>query len=176
MLVGGMLRLSSHSTSDARTLAAMQDAAKYGLGRMPAIEPAIASLIVSPDETLRPDARCPRPQCRVTDDLLSKAYDAGARMGRIGNSFSHLMLALSATLQQESLRAPVSFNDASLQAVALMTSELGHLMSTLVQASRQVWLAQSPLTDTCRRVLRSVPVQPGELFGPAAVEALEHTA
>lgn len=170
MLVGGMLRLSSHSTSDARTLAAMQDAAKYGLGRMPAIEPAIASLIV------RPDARCPRPQCRVTDDLLSKAYDAGARMGRIGNSFSHLMLALSATLQQESLRAPVSFNDASLQAVALMTSELGHLMSTLVQASRQVWLAQSPLTDTCRRVLCSVLVQPGELFGPAAVEALEHTA
>ena len=43
-------------------LAAMQDAAKYGLGRMPAVEPAIASLIVAPEETLRQDARCPRPQ------------------------------------------------------------------------------------------------------------------
>lgn len=154
----------------------MQDAAKYGLGRMPAVELVIASLIVSPDMTLRPDARCPRPQCRVTEDLLSKAYDVAARMGRIGNFLSHLMLPLSATLQQEPLEAPVSFNDASLQAFALVTRKLECLMSTLVQAHRQVWLTQSPLTDTCRKVLRSVPVELGELFGPAAVEVLERTA
>ncbi|CAL8379054.1 unnamed protein product [Boreogadus saida] len=55
-----------HSTSDDRTLAAMQNAA----------------------------------QCRVTDDLLSKAYDVAARMGRIGNSLSHLLLGLSTSLQQ----------------------------------------------------------------------------
>ncbi|KAK0147854.1 hypothetical protein N1851_012468 [Merluccius polli] len=48
-------------------------------------------------------------------------------------------------------------------------------MSTLVQARRQVWLAQSPLTETCRRTLRSVPVEPGEVFGSAALEALERT-
>ncbi len=86
----------SHATSDGWTLAAMQ--AKFGLGRMPAIEPTIAALIVSPDETLRQDARCPRPQCWITDDLLPKAYDTAARMGRIGNSLSNLMLALSASL------------------------------------------------------------------------------
>ena len=167
----------SHSNSDSRALAAMQDAAKYGRGRMPAVEPAIASLIVAPEETLRQDARCPRPQCRVTDNLLSKAYDAGARMGRIGNSLSHLMLAVSASLQQGVPDASVgTFSDASLHAFALMTRELGRMMSTLVQAHRQVWLAQSPLTDTCRRVLRSVPVEPGEMFGPAALEALERTA
>lgn len=68
-------RAFSRLPSDGRTLAAMQDAAKFGLDHMPAIEPAIASLIVSPDEALRPEAWCPRPQCRVTDDLLSKAYD-----------------------------------------------------------------------------------------------------
>ena len=57
----------------------MQDAKrKFGLAHMSAVEPAIAALIVLPDEVLRPDARCPRPQCRVTDDLLSKAYDAAA--------------------------------------------------------------------------------------------------
>ncbi|KAK0154140.1 hypothetical protein N1851_003764 [Merluccius polli] len=50
-------RALSHSTTDARTLAAMQDAAQVGLGRMPPVEPAIASLILAPDEALRPDAR-----------------------------------------------------------------------------------------------------------------------
>ncbi|XP_034001039.1 uncharacterized protein LOC117494304 [Trematomus bernacchii] len=110
----------------------MHDAAKVGLDHMPAVEPTIASLIVSPDEALRSEARCPRPQCRVTDDLLTKAYDAAARMGRIGNSLSHLMLALSASLQQEALSASsTSLSDASLQAFALMSRELGRLMSTL---------------------------------------------
>ncbi|CAL8351538.1 unnamed protein product [Boreogadus saida] len=49
-------RALSHSTSDARTLAAMQNAAQVGLGRMPPVEPAIASLILAPDEALRPNA------------------------------------------------------------------------------------------------------------------------
>ncbi|MED6242291.1 hypothetical protein ATANTOWER_002474 [Ataeniobius toweri] len=53
--------------------------------------------------------------------------------------------------------------------------ELSRVMSFLVQARRQVWLAQSPLTEACRRTLRGVPVMPGELFGSAAVEALERT-
>ena len=170
-------RALSHSTTDARTLAAMQDAAQVGLGRMPPVEPAIASLILAPDEALRPDARCPRPQCRVTDDLLSKAYDSAARMGRIGNSLSHLLLGLSTSLQQAQVEPSLqSLSDASLQAFALMSRELGRTMSTLVQTRRQVWLAQSPLTETCRKVLRAVPVEPGELFGAAALEALERAA
>ena len=48
-------------------------------------------------------------------------------------------------------------------------------MSTLVQAHRQVWLAQTPLTETCQRTLCSVPVEPGEIFGSAALEVLQHT-
>ncbi|CAL8255682.1 unnamed protein product [Boreogadus saida] len=50
-------RAQSHSTSDARTLAAMQNVAQVGLGRMPSVEPAITSLILAPDEALRPNAR-----------------------------------------------------------------------------------------------------------------------
>ena len=127
----------SHATSDGRTLAAMQDAAKFGLGRMPAVEPTVAALIVSPDEALRLNARCPSPQCRVTDDLLSKAYDAAARMGRIGNSMSHLMLTLSACLQEAMLdTSSHNVSDVSLQAFALLSREVGHVMSTLVQAHR----------------------------------------
>ena len=76
-------RALSHALSDCRTLAAMQDAPKFGLDRMPAVEPTIAALNSSPDLALKPDVRCP--QCRVTDDLLSKAKVAAARMGRRGN-------------------------------------------------------------------------------------------
>ncbi len=166
----------AHATSDGRTLAAMQDTTKFGLGRMPTIEPTIAALIVSPDETLRQDARCPRPQCWIADDLLPKAYDTAARMGRIGSSLSNLMLALLASLQEAMLDPSIhNFSDGSLQVFALMSRELGQLMSTLVQTRRQVWLVQLPLTEACRRTLRSVPVESGELFGFAALEALEHT-
>ncbi|CAL8253873.1 unnamed protein product [Boreogadus saida] len=155
-------------SSSARALAAMRDPAQYGLGRMPPVEPAIASLILTPDQALRPDARCPRP---------SKAYDAAARMGRIGNSLSHLMLALSTSLQQAADEPSTQdLSDASLQAFALMSRELGRVMSTLVQTRRQVWLAQSPLTEACRKALRAVPVLPGELFGSAALETLERAA
>lgn len=170
-------RAFSRLTSDGRALAAMTDADKFGLGHMPAVEPAIASLIVHPEETLRANARCPRPQCRITDDLLCKGYDTGARMGRIGNSLSHLMLGLAASLDGGAVDPTTQcLMDASLQAFALMSRELGRLLSTLVQARRQVWLAQSPLSEPSRRMLRSVPVVPGELFGPAALEALERTA
>jgi hypothetical protein len=52
-----------------------------------------------------------------------------------------------------------------------MTRELGRVMSSLTLARRQVWLAQSPLSEPCGRTLRTLPVVPGELFGPAAQQA-----
>ncbi|MED6238213.1 hypothetical protein ATANTOWER_012877 [Ataeniobius toweri] len=89
---------------------------------------------------------------------------------------AHLMFALSASLQDAGgATAAVWFNDTTLQAFVLMTRELGHVMYFLVQARRQIWLAQSSLTEACRRTLRGVPVMLGELFGSAAVEAVERT-
>ncbi|XP_049437342.1 uncharacterized protein LOC125891834 [Epinephelus fuscoguttatus] len=162
--------------SDCNALAAMKDAVQYGLDQVPAIDASIASLIVSPDEALRPDARCPRPQCRVTDDLLNKSYDIAAQMGRIGNSLSHLVLAQSQTLQTAGADAQAQgLSDASLQVFAFLTRELGRLMSTLTLARRQVWLAQSPLSEACRKTLRTLPVIPGQMFGPAAQQALERS-
>jgi hypothetical protein len=169
-------RSLTHPTSASRALAAMQDADTYGLGQMPKVDPFIASFVLSPEEVLRPNVRCPRPQCRITDDHLIQAYNTAARMGRIGNSLSHIMLALSQSLQSSG-SDPFNQNlsDASLQAIAFMTRELGRLMSTLTQARRQVWLAQSPLSEACRRTLRDLPVVPGQLFGPAAQETLERS-
>ncbi|CAL8316590.1 unnamed protein product [Boreogadus saida] len=110
-------RSLSHHTSDGRALASMQNGSKHGLNRIPAVEPTISSVIVAPEEVLRPNARCPRPQCRITDGLLTKCYETAAR-----------------------------------------TRELGRLMSSLTLARRKVWLAQSPLSEPCRRTLRTLPV------------------
>ncbi|MEQ2169471.1 hypothetical protein GOODEAATRI_025558 [Goodea atripinnis] len=63
-------RVLSRLSTDGQVLTDMHVSVKAGLDRMPAVEPAVASLIVSRDEALCPDVRCPRTQCRVTDDLL----------------------------------------------------------------------------------------------------------
>ena len=168
-------RLTRPSQS-ARALASMSAASSYGLDRMPDIEPSVAALVLSPGEALRPDARCPQPQCRLTDDHIVRGYNTAARMGRIGNSMSHLILALSQTLQASDVDPSVrDLSDASLQAFGFMTRELGRLMSSLTLARRQIWLAQSPLLEPYRRALRTLPVVPGELFGPAAQQALERS-
>lgn len=167
-------RRFAHRTSDVRALANMRDAATYGLGSMPGVEPTLAAIIVSPDEALRPDARCPRPQCRITDDYICKGYDAAARAARIGNSMSHMLLALSQSLQSSEVEPAIrDLTDSLLQAFAYMAREQGRVMSHLTSARRQVWLAQSPLSEPCRRSLRSLPVVPGHLFGPAAQDALQ---
>eukprot|EP00064_Thunnus_orientalis_P007243 superscaffoldBa00000791_g7263 len=77
-------------------------------------------------------------------------------MGRIGNSLSHLVLALSQTLQTAGVDALTqSLSDASFQGFAFMTRELDRLMSTLTLAQRKMW------------TLRTLSVIPGQMFGPA---------
>ena len=114
--------------------------------------------------------------------MLIRAYDTGARTGRIANSLSHLMLALSASLpegnaeEQDNVAGDnISMCDAALEAFGHMSRELGRMMSYIVQARRQVWLSQSPLTEASRRTLRGLPVEPGAIFGSAAQEALDRT-
>lgn len=151
----------------------MQDPRNYGLDRGSSQN---GSLIVSPDEALRPDARCPCPQCRLTDDLLARSYNIAARMGRISNLFSHLILALSQSLQESGVDSfAQTLSDASLPAFAFMSRELGRFMSTVTLAGRQVWLVQSPLSEGCRRTLCLLPVVPGQMFGPAVHQALERS-
>ncbi|KAK0152194.1 hypothetical protein N1851_006426 [Merluccius polli] len=86
-------------------------------------------------------------------------------MARIGNSMSHLVLALSQTLQSPGVDPSVqALSEASLRAFAYMSRELG-----------RVWLAQSPLSEPSRKVLHSLPIVPGQLFRPAVQQALERS-
>lgn len=61
----------SHQTSDGRTFAAMQDGEKWRLSHIPAIEPSVASLVLSLEEAFRLNARCPPGQYKLMDDLVS---------------------------------------------------------------------------------------------------------
>ncbi|XP_075336649.1 uncharacterized protein LOC142397191 [Odontesthes bonariensis] len=128
-----------------------------------------ASDVLLGDEASRPSA---------AGSLSSARGSAGgSEDGSVGAAIRTALARLQLDLPQETeLDTSVhGITDASLQAFALMSRELGRVMATLVQARRQVWLAQSPLSEACRRTLRSVPVEPGELFGSAALEALERT-
>ncbi|MEQ2159668.1 hypothetical protein GOODEAATRI_025401, partial [Goodea atripinnis] len=94
---------------------------------MPAVESSITFLIVPLDEALRPNICCLLPQCSVTDDLLCRAYDSSAWMGRIGNSLSHLMPGLSSSLETVPLdQLTQGLVNAPLQAFVLKTQELEH--------------------------------------------------
>lgn len=64
-------------------LEAMQDPKAVGLGSVPAIEPSIASFIVSPDEALRESVHCPNVECHHTDELLSYTYNSMAFLGGV---------------------------------------------------------------------------------------------
>ena len=165
--------MTSRADRNIRSLAAMVDPDAVGLGRMPAVEPCVASLIISPDEALRQVVRCPNAECRRTDDLLGRAYSASASLGRVGNSLTHLLLALRESLATTQDAAVCELLDASLQSVGAVANECGRSLGLLVQARRQVWLAQSPLPEPCRNSLRALPLVPGQIFGPAAQEALE---
>lgn len=88
-----------------RLLAAMADPSTAGLGPMPSVEPAVVSLVVSPDEALRTDPRCPSPECRRTDNLVCRAYNTQATMGRVLNTmfYSLCRLQYSHPLMQQYL-------------------------------------------------------------------------
>ncbi len=61
----------------ARSLASMVDAYTIGAVHAPKIEQPVAALVVSPDEALRGNVRCPSVQCSRTDSL-KKVYESTA--------------------------------------------------------------------------------------------------
>lgn len=95
---------------------------------MPAVEPQIAVLIVAPDAAMQAELRCPFAQCKVTD------YKTAACVGHLGNSLSHLLLALSTLLQEVQALQEAQVDgsvrevwNVSLQAFVYQTRELGRL-------------------------------------------------
>lgn len=167
----------TRTTPAMRTLAAMADAENHSLGNMPAVDTCIAALVVSPDEALRPDPRCPSAECRRTDELFIKAHNTATRVGRLSNSLAHLLLALQSSLPGANTdRAPDELLNAALQTMGYIAQDMGRLVATLVRGRRQVWLAQTPLSETCRATIRALPLIPGHVFGPAVKDALDRRA
>ncbi|KAL1279564.1 hypothetical protein QQF64_026237 [Cirrhinus molitorella] len=64
--------VSKRRSKTAHTFASMAEADFIGVGRAPEIEQPVAALVVSPDEAVRGNVRCPSAQCGRTDTLLKK--------------------------------------------------------------------------------------------------------
>ncbi|KAL2087971.1 hypothetical protein ACEWY4_016799 [Coilia grayii] len=134
----GAAAKSARPDQMSRILAAMQDPDAVVLGNMPVIESSVASLIVSPDEALRECVRCPNTECRRTDELLSRAYNSTAFLGRVSNSLAHMLVMLHSSLSTSSsdpLTAEVL--ELALQAMGVIANQCGTTLGTLVQARRQ---------------------------------------
>lgn len=86
------------------------------------------------------------------------------------NILSHLLLALSSSLQKAQMD---SFTwdtcDVLLQAFAYQTQELGRLMAMLIHTCRHVWLAQSSIMEVTRRILHQLPAEPVHISRPDSI-------
>ncbi|KAI7807853.1 hypothetical protein IRJ41_011482 [Triplophysa rosa] len=92
----------------ARILASMAEADSIGVGRTPEVEQPVAALVVSTDEALRGNVRCPSAQCGRTDSLLKKAYDSTAYITRTENTICQLLLATTSSLESADVDPSVS--------------------------------------------------------------------
>ncbi len=66
----------------------MADAYTIGAVRAPKTEQPVAALVVSPDEALRGNVRCPSVHCSRTDSLLKKVYESTAYITRAEKTLS----------------------------------------------------------------------------------------
>ncbi|KAI7813397.1 putative receptor tyrosine-protein kinase erbB-4-like, partial [Triplophysa rosa] len=168
---------SSRPDHVARTLAGMAEAQERGLGSMLPVESYISSVVVSPDEALKQELLCPNPECWRTDDLLVRTFNTVSGLTRVGNSMAHLLLVLHSTrATTASDNTSLELLDASLQALGSVAFSSGKALRLITQTRRQVWLAQSKLPEAYRNSLCRLPLVPGQVFGPAAQEALERRA
>lgn len=76
----------------------MAEAVSIGVRNVPEIEQTVATLVVSPDEALWGNVRCPSAQCGCTDFLLKEAYESVAYVTRTENTIYQLILAASKSL------------------------------------------------------------------------------
>ncbi|KAI7809318.1 putative disrupted in schizophrenia 1 protein-like [Triplophysa rosa] len=111
---------------------AVQATQPNGLGAPPEVEQPVAALVVSTDEALRGNVRCPSAQCGRTDSLLKKAYDSTAYITRTENTICQLLLATTSSLESADVDPSISqFLQTALMAMGHVTRELGALTATL---------------------------------------------
>lgn len=154
------------------TYAKKEDQASMGMGQMPPIEPAVAFLIVRQDEALRQDPKCPNMERRRSNNLIWKIYNSTGCLGKTANMLVHLLMVIRASVSStdDSL---IDMVNVALRSVGSIAGHCGKAMGLLVQARRQIWVAQSLLAESCRTTLHQLPLVPGQILGPAAQEALE---
>lgn len=155
-----------------RQVALASYAAETGLGDMPPVEASIASWTSLGPAHLSSNPRCPGKECAKTDRLATRTFNAAARAARMGNAMAISLAALRRTLPPDDQDAKALL-DAALTSHSQLTRDVGDAMASSVLCRRQVWLAQTKLTEAIRTELLSLPVTPGHVFHPDSQGVLD---
>ncbi len=170
------------STALPRTqLASIAGAEADGVATAPRVGPTFAMLAGAVARAGR-DANHPNKSCRATDNQLRRAYHSSALAAKLACTNSLLLLYLEGLLQDLASAAPsdemvemLHVADMLLQGTSAHAQALGQSMASMVQARRQVWLAQSSLSDQDCIAVLAAPEVSGEVFGPPCEAALEQS-
>ncbi|XP_037637109.1 uncharacterized protein LOC119494940 [Sebastes umbrosus] len=146
--------------SGCRRLAKAQYPHESGLGDMPPVEREMAALTPLGPDRVTTNPHCPRKECKKTDHLVCRSYNAAARAARAGNALALLLAALrrTASAGDQDTRNLI---DAALSTHSQLTRDIGSAMSSAMMARRQIWLAQTTLPENIRKELTNMPVVPG---------------
>ncbi|XP_074466146.1 uncharacterized protein LOC141752269 [Sebastes fasciatus] len=158
--------------SGCRRLVKAQYPHESGLGDMPPVEREMAALTPLGPDRVTTNPHCPRKECKKTDHLVCRSYNAAARAARAGNALALLLAALrrSASAGDQDTRNLI---DAALSTHSQLTRDIGSAMSSAMMARRQIWLAQTTLPENIRKELTNMPVVPGRVFHSDSQSVLE---
>ena len=155
-----------------RGLARMGYHLESGMGNMPPVEQGIAALTKLGPTGVTPNSKCPNKQCRRTDSLVCRTYNSAARAARSGNALVLILAALEKIVGPGDSDARTLVN-AALMAHSQLTRDIGTTMASAMVTRRQVWLAQTGLSQNVQDELREKPVMPGHVFHEGFQESLD---
>ncbi len=165
---------SSRPDRVAHTLAVMADAQDKGLGNMPSVEPCISSLILFPDQALKQELRC---LTRSVGVLIICWF---VYLTHFQDWLVLRILWLICCwnfIQPCHQQHRIMLRQNCLRLLYRLWGQWPFLIGKHLGLSHKLvgrcgWLSPGSL-EVCRNNLCQLPLAPGQIFGPAAQEALE---
>lgn len=167
---------SSRISTTASSFSSVIGAREKGYGMMPKVEESLATYL-SPEaaSSLKPPTLPTKP-CRITSNLVGKAYMAAGRAGSCLHTMG-LLQAYQADLLGDIKEGEVididllnelkAAADLTLRATKETAQAVGRSMGALVATERHLWLNLSGIKEKDKSVLLDAPLSDQGLFGNA---------
>ena len=147
-------------------------APESGLNWMPPVEREVAMLTSLPVGSVSNDPSHPTTGGRVSDRLLTSAFDAAMRTARAGNVLAILLAAAHRQLGGDSVQLSELLSTA-LSVQQHITADVGDCLAQLIRSRRHLWLSETSFPPMVRAQLVALPVEPGRVFHTSTRSVLE---